>query len=64
MKGNSLSRGATRWWSAPARFPTCPIALLRKSVPSQYVATDPWVHQAPNRAHVERHVLSGALPAR
>jgi hypothetical protein len=38
--------------------------LLRKSVPSQYVATDPWVHQAPNRAHVERHVLSGALPAR
>ena len=32
MKWNSLSRGATRWWSAPARFPTSPLALLRKSV--------------------------------
>ena len=65
MKGNSLSRGATRWWSAPARFPTCPLALLRKSVLSQYVATESLgAPGAGPRSSAERHVLSGALPAR
>jgi hypothetical protein len=50
MKWNSLTRGATRWWSAPARFPTPALPVLRKAVLSQYWAANPWLQQAPLRA--------------
>lgn len=53
MKWNSLARGATRWWSAPARFPTPPLALLRKAALNQYVVTNPWLQQAPLREQTE-----------
>jgi hypothetical protein len=45
MKWNSLAQSATRWWSAPARFPKTPLSQLRKAVLGQYAATEAWLHQ-------------------
>jgi hypothetical protein len=53
MKWNSLARGATRWWSAPARFPTTSLASLRKTVLSQYSRVNPWLQQESLRAQTE-----------
>jgi hypothetical protein len=47
MERIPLTRGATRWWSAPARFATAPLTLLRKTVLDRYTANDAWLHHAP-----------------
>jgi hypothetical protein len=64
MKWNSLVRGATRWWSAPTRFPTTPLAALRKAALNQYKDANPWLHHATGRTNAERSASSDALPSR
>jgi hypothetical protein len=43
MKWILLARRTTRWWSAPARFQTAPLAPLRKTPSEQYVANGSWL---------------------
>jgi hypothetical protein len=64
MKWNSLVRGATRWWSAPTRFPTAPLAALRKAALNHYTGANPWLHHVPGRMKAERDARSDALPSR
>jgi hypothetical protein len=45
-----LSRRATRWWSAPARFTAASLALLRRASlrrERDSLENDPWVRQTP-----------------
>jgi hypothetical protein len=39
--------GASRWWSAPARVATAPLALLRKAVQHTYTASPTWLLRLP-----------------
>jgi hypothetical protein len=65
MKWNLLARGATRWWSAPARFPTAPLALVRKAVLHRHAAHETWLHQPQARNKPQwGAALATAVPPR
>jgi hypothetical protein len=56
-QANSPSRRATRWWSAPSRFTSASLTLLRRAASQRQllrVDNDTWVGQAPVGIRVPR----------